>query len=295
MELRQLEYFVAVAEEASFTKGAQRVHVAQPGVSAQIRRLERELGLELLDRSGRSVRLTEAGLAVLPHARAALTSATGAQTVVDELRGLARGHVSVGMVIACASLDLTNLLAGFHRAHPGIGITLSEANSDVLIDAVHEGRLDLAWVGAAGPIRKGIDTHVVIDEPLVAAVSPHDPLAARSSLALRDLRRLTLITLPLGSGIRSSLEMACAKAGIEVSVAFQASAPHIVAQMASQGLGVAVLPESVVTAFGSDLHAISIVRPRLRSRIELAWRAAGPFSPAASALIDYARTAVFTS
>src|SRR3954452_1135866 len=106
MELRQLEYFVAVAEEASFTRGAARVHVAQPGVSAQIRQLERELGQELLDRSGRTIRLTEVGAAVLPYARAALGAVTGAREVVYDLTGLLRGRVTVGMLIACGSADL---------------------------------------------------------------------------------------------------------------------------------------------------------------------------------------------
>src|SRR5664279_2469923 len=122
MELRQLEYFVAVADEASFTRAAARLHVAQPGVSAQVRQLERELGQDLFDRSGRAVRLTEAGTAVLLYARAALGSAAGARLAVDELTGLVRGHVAVGMVVACSSYDLANLLADFHHAYPAVEI-----------------------------------------------------------------------------------------------------------------------------------------------------------------------------
>src|SRR2546430_10553165 len=116
MELRQLEYFVTVAEEANFTRAAVRLHVAQPGVSAQVRGLERELGEELLDRSGRTVRLTEVGAAVLPYARAALGAVAGAHDVVAEFTGLVRGHVNVGMVTSVSTheLDLVGLLAGFH-------------------------------------------------------------------------------------------------------------------------------------------------------------------------------------
>src|SRR4051812_2373139 len=106
MELRQLAYFVAVAEEGSFTRAAERVNIAQPGVSAQIRQLERELGQELLDRSVRSVRLTEVGAAVLPYARAALEAVDGARQAVAELSGLLRGQVSVGMLTACGAVDL---------------------------------------------------------------------------------------------------------------------------------------------------------------------------------------------
>src|ERR1035437_6469668 len=147
MELRQLEYFVAVAEEANFTRAAARLHVAQPGVSALIRQLERELGQELLDRSARTVRLTEAGAAVLAYAREALGAVSGARLAVDEITGLVRGRVAVGMVVACSSVDLVDLLADFHRDHPAVAISLSEADSDVLVDAIRAGQLDLAFVG----------------------------------------------------------------------------------------------------------------------------------------------------
>src|SRR6266511_2587248 len=98
MELHQLAYFVAVAEEGNFTRAAAKLHVAQPGVSAQIRRLERELGQPLLDRSGRTVRLTEVGAAALSHARAALAAVERVREAVDELAGLVRGQVAMGMV-----------------------------------------------------------------------------------------------------------------------------------------------------------------------------------------------------
>jgi DNA-binding transcriptional LysR family regulator len=292
MEIRQLEYLVAVAEEASFTKAAARVHVAQPGVSAQIRRLERELGHELLDRSGRTVRVTEVGRSVLPHARAALAAVAAARTAVDELAGLVRGHVAVGMVTACASLDLTDLLASFHRLHPGVEISLSEGNSDELVQGLREGTVDLAWVGLAGPRPTGIETQVLVEEEHVAAVTPADPLAARSTIRLTDLRERALISMPIGTGLRTCLEDACATAGFQPRVTLEASAPNIIAELACRGLGVAILPVSVATAYGEQLQRVTITRPRLRSRLELAWRADGGSSPAAIALIEHARGAL---
>ena len=129
-----------MAEEASFTQAAARVHVAQPGVSAQVRRLESELGQRLLDRSGRSVRLTEVGSAVLPFARAALDAVANARLAVDELAGLVRGQVAVGMVSGCALPVLAELLAGFHDLYPGVGITLTEGNSDRLVGLLQDGQ-----------------------------------------------------------------------------------------------------------------------------------------------------------
>ena len=289
MELRQLEYFVAVAEEANFTKAAARVHVAQPGVSAQIRRLERELGQDLLDRSGRTVRLTEVGAAVLPYARAALAAVAGARLAVDELTGLVRGRVAVGMVVACSSVDLPDLLADFHRDHPAVEITLSEANSDRLLAALQDGQLDMALVGLATKPPPGVDTQVIADEPLLAAVSHGDPLASRTTITLQALLERDLISLPPGTGLRSSLDEACAAAGLRPRIAFEASDPRVLAQLACRGLGVAILPRSVANADPADLHAIAITRPRLRSRLELAWRSDGPISPAARALITHAR------
>src|SRR5476651_1726459 len=119
MEIRQLEYLVAVAEEANFTRAAERVHVSQSGVSAQVRQLERELGTPLFDRSGRTVRLTAAGTAALPHARAALAAVAGTLQAVDDLKGLIRGRVTVGMVTACTVTGLFDVLASFHRSFPG--------------------------------------------------------------------------------------------------------------------------------------------------------------------------------
>src|SRR5262245_59626815 len=124
MELRQLEYLVAVADEANFTRAAAKVHVATPGVSAQIRQLERELGTPLLNRTSNGVTPTQAGAAVLPYARAALAAVAGARTVVDELTGLLRGQVRIGMVTS-HPVDLPHLLATFHDQHPGVEITLN--------------------------------------------------------------------------------------------------------------------------------------------------------------------------
>jgi DNA-binding transcriptional LysR family regulator len=289
MELRQLEYFVAVAEEANFTRAAAKLYVTQPGVSAQIRQLERELGQTLFDRSGRTVRLTEVGAAMLPYARAALGAVDGARLTVDQFSGLVRGRVDVGMVTACSSVNLFDVLAEYHHNYPAVEITLAEANSDDLIESLRHGQLDMALVGLSGDRPAGIETQVIVDEPFVAAVSRADPLAGRTSVALADLAERTLISLPRGTGQRSSLDAACAAASIQPRIGFEASSPDVLAQLARRGLGVAILPASVAAAHAAELHTIAITHSALRGRIELAWRAEGPISPAARAFIELAR------
>jgi DNA-binding transcriptional LysR family regulator len=293
MELRQLEYLVAVAEEASFTRGAERARVSQPGASAQIRRLERELGQELFDRSGRTVTLTAAGTVVLPYARAALAAVAAARTAVDELTGLLRGQLTIGTLTSVSSprLELTALLAAYHRDHPAVQIKLTVGDSSLLATAVREGDYDVAFIGLAGSSPAGIATHVITDEPLVAVVRPDDPLARQASLPMTALAGLPLISLPPGAGLRAALEAACAAAGFTPRVAFEGEDPRVLAELAAHGLGPAVIPRSLADARADRLHAITLTGPEPRGRLALAWRAEGPVSPAAREFITRVRGA----
>jgi DNA-binding transcriptional LysR family regulator len=287
MELRQLEYFVAVAEEANFTRAAERIHVAQPAVSAQIQRLERELGQPLLDRSRRAVRLTAVGEAALPYARAALAAVSDMHVAVDELAQLVRGAVTIGTVTS-HSADIPGLLADFHADHPDVEITLSTDSSDALIEKVRSGQLDAAIV-SVGPDERpeGLEVEVVTDEAIEAVVCPSDKLATRKSIRLSALADRPLIALPVGAGIRHQFDAACAQAGVTPRIAFEASTPLSLADLAERGLGIAIVPASV--SRGRDgLHALAIV-PQLRGRLVLAWRSGGPMSPAARVLVDKAR------
>ncbi|MDA0166680.1 LysR substrate-binding domain-containing protein [Solirubrobacter ginsenosidimutans] len=281
MELRQLEYFVAVVEEASFTRAAERVLVAQSGVSAQVRRLEAELGIALLDRGGRTVTLTEAGAAVLPFARAALAAVGGVREAVDALRGLTRGHVRVGMVTAGPAVTLTDLLASFNALHPEVEITLIEDASDALFAALRSGELDLACASLGPNPPEGVETHVIIDAAVVAAVHPGHPLARREAIEPAELAAYPLICLPRGTGVRALWD---AK-GVRARVAFEASDPSVLAQLAARGLGVAILPEPAA----AGLHTLAL---GLRGQIALAWRPGGPSSPAARAFMEHARGSV---
>lgn len=301
MELRQLQYFVAVVEEANFTRAAARLHVAQPGVSAQIRQLERELGQPLLDRSGRSVTVTDVGEAVLAHARAALAAVEGIRHTVDEFTGLLRGRVAIGLVSGATigAFDVPSLLADFHDDHPQVEISLTEDSSERMLAALHAGELDIAVIGLAqeAPL-PGVTVQILVDVPLVAAVAPDDPLLAppgRTSVPLAALRDRPLISLPRGTGLRGVLERACAEAGIRPRIAFEAAAPPVLAQLAARGLGVAVLPSlPAESAAGFGLRTLRITDPQPRGRVALAWRTPGPAGPAAGALLERLRTGLPT-
>jgi len=290
MELRQLEYFLAVVEEANFTRAAERVHVSQSGVSAQIRQLERELGQPLLDRSGRTVRVTAAGAEILPMVRAALAAVEATREIAAELAGLARGRVTIGMVTGCTVAVLFDALSSFHDKFPAIELALTEDASDRLADGVRTGRFDLALLGTAQQMPPGVESQLVADERLVAAVPPGHPLAARPTVELAALLEFPLITLPMGAGVRSALDTACAVAEMDLRVALEASSPDVVGGLATRGLGVAILSESMAGAHRQTLQAVPVTNPAMTSRLELAW-SDGPIGPAARAVVRHIRDA----
>jgi len=300
MELRQLEYFVAVAEEANFTRAAERVHISQSGVSAQVRQLERELGAELVDRSTRTAALTPAGAAALGPARAALAAATAVRQAVDDVNGLLRGRLALAMVTACTVTPLFDALAAFHRAHPGVEVVLSEDTSDRMVAQVRTGLVDVALVGAAGEPPADLESLTIVREGLVALAPPDHPLAGRGRRGQRrdrtvPLTRLVdhpLVCLPPGTGIRTVLDRACAARGLTPTVALQASAPDAVVDLAQRGLGLGILSASMTAALGSErpgLVSIPLTGVDIDAVLALVWRSAN--NPALHELLRHCRTA----
>ncbi|MET9867432.1 MULTISPECIES: LysR substrate-binding domain-containing protein [unclassified Streptomyces] len=291
MELRQLEYFVAVAEERNFTRAAERVHISQSGVSAQIRQLERELGAELFDRSTRTATLTAAGRAALDHARAALAAAGAVGQAVGEVTDLIRGRLAVGMVIGCTLTPLFDALSAFHRAHPGVELSLLEDNSDRLVEAVRDGTVDLALVGTAGA-PEDLESLTVVSERLVVAVPAGHPLAEQRRVLLADLADHPLVCMPPGTGLRTVFGRACAAQGLRPVIALQASAADAVADLAARGLGVAVLSESMAAGHRGPLGRLvartidDVTAPAL---LALVWRSS--HGPAVRELLAHSRRA----
>jgi DNA-binding transcriptional LysR family regulator len=289
MELRQLEYFIAVAEEANFTRAAERVHISQSGVSAQIRRLEQELGAELIDRSTRSAGLTAAGEAALEHARAVIASSNAVRQAVGEVTDLIRGRLVVGMVIGCTITPLFDALSAFHLAHPRVEISLLEDGSDRLIDGVRAGAIDLALIGTATAAPDGLGSLTIISERLVAAVPAGHPLARKRRVTLSDVSAYPIVCMPQGTGIRTVFDQACAAKRIQPRIALQASAAGAIVDLAIRGLGVAILSESMAANYRDRLNARTIDDVELPALLALAWTTTR--SPALRELLHHVREA----
>ncbi|MEJ2870901.1 LysR family transcriptional regulator [Actinomycetospora sp. OC33-EN08] len=280
MQLHQLEYLVAVADEGGFTRAAERLRIAQPGVSAQIRKLERELGHELLDRSGPRVRPTPVGADVIATARHALDAVAGVRRVVEDLDGLLRGEARVGMVTSGPFLDVPGVLADFATAHPGVTCSLVEAGSGRLVAMLRDGRLDVALVGTAGGAADDLEARTVTEESLVVAVPPGDPLATATAVVPADLAGRDVVVPSEGNALREAFDLACA--AVPVRIACAASDPTVLARLAARGLGVAVLPASLSALRSEALTTVPFAAD-VRARLVLAWPR-GSSSPAAATL-----------
>ena len=286
MELRHLEYFVAVAEELSFTRASRRLHVVQSGVSSAIQALERELGTGLFDRDRHRVELTDAGQALLPEARATLAAAQAARDAVGAARGGLRGTVTVGTMLSTGTLDLPAMLGRFHAIHPDVAVRLrlAAAGSAGLARQVLAGSLDLALAALPGQPPAGLSVQPLSEEPLLLACDRAHPLAGGPAATLRRLADEPFIDFPPGWGNRAVVDRAFAAAGLDRQVPFEAADFAAAAGLVQAGLGIAFLPASVAAVL-PGLAAIEVSGPAMIWRISIVRPAHRRISAAARAFL----------
>ena len=289
MELRQLRTFEAVARHRSFTRASEELVVAQPAVSQQVRRLERELGVDLLRRTSRQVALTHPGEVLLAGARRVLAEAASVDDELDALRGLRAGRFAVGAMPPMTRLDVPSLIAAFHVAHPTVAVRLDEDTAASALAMLRRGDLDLSFA-FLGPDEAGsdLDGTKLLDEELVAAVAPDHPLGRRRRLPLAALEGETLVAFKGGSALRAAGDTALAAAGVAPRIAFESNELLTVRAIAARGLAVAILPRGYVEAPDAHVVGIPFGPRRLHQPLSLLWRAGERLSPAAAAFRDFA-------
>ncbi|MGW7056306.1 LysR family transcriptional regulator [Streptomyces sp. NPDC054887] len=243
MELRHLEYFVAVAEECHFTRAAQRLMVSQSGLSASVRELERELGTALFARTTRSVGLTDAGRALLAEARRTLAAARAAKDAVAAVQGLLRGTLTVGTEQCIAGVHVPGLLARFHQRHPQVEIRLRQAGSAQLIEEVGSGRLDLAFAIDCGDTPRTVRTLPLTDEPMLLLCHPDHALGDAGEVSWHELRDEPFIDFHSDWGPRRVGDAAFAAAGVGRQVSLEVNDVHSLLELVRESLGVALVPQ----------------------------------------------------
>ncbi|MCQ4617952.1 LysR family transcriptional regulator [Corynebacterium sp. CCUG 65737] len=283
MELQHMRYVVAVAEEGSFTRAAERCFVVQSALSHQINALEREIGVRLFARSSRRVEVTAAGQAFIVAARESLAAAERAIADAAEAAGTVRGELRIGVIPTVAAVDLPELLARFHAQHPDVRISLQSGGSNEFIADIKSGRLHAAFMGLP-------DSEVPVElahrklsaERLVAVIPASHRLAGRRSVKLCDLQDETFVDFPSGSAGREQTDEAFRKAGLARTVSFEAMSVEHFSGFIQQGLGVALLSSRVVPEAAS-IKQVTVTDGPHRSEY-LAWNDFNP-SPATTAFV----------
>ncbi len=292
MDLRQLEYFVSVAEESSFTRAAARCHVVQSALSYQIARLEREHRVTLFHRTSRSVRLAPAGELLLPHARRLLDGAEVARAELAAFAGLVTGRLRLGMVgsVGSAAPLVEAVLLDFHARHPGVEIAVQDTGSRRMAGQVRAGELDLAFVGLfAEQSPAGLVHQLLVEEPLVAVVPRDHPLVGRPSVELAELAAAgPFIEMRAESGLRLQVDAAFDRAGVQRAVAFELSTSESVVRFAGLGFGAALVPVSA-TSTATGVGVLPLGDPEARHPISLVHLEAGPSTPSARAFVALLR------
>lgn len=289
VELRHLEYFLAVADELSFTRAARRLHVVQSGVSATIKALERELGAELFQRGPAGVALTPAARELAPHARAAIDAARAAKEAVAATRGAISGTVKLGTLMSVNNVDLPRLLAELRARHPGVLVQFrfARAGSAGLAQQLRDGTLDVALLVFPDGPPADLESRLVAASELLLVVPATHPLAGRASVPLAELAGMSFVDGVPGYGNRAVVDRAFAAAGVQRTVALEVADIATTATHVRNGIGIGFLSRFILDEIGDDgLATVRIADHDIWWRLYVAMSATRPASAATRAVFS---------
>ncbi|MGG5254128.1 LysR family transcriptional regulator [Neobacillus sp. SM06] len=244
MELRQLRYFIEVAERQHVTEAAEILNVAQSAVSYQITKLEEELGVKLLERVGRNIKVTQIGKIFLHYVKNALKTIEEAKEKVDEYLDPQAGTIKIGYPTSLARYWLPNVISAYKEDVPNVTFHLRQGSYAYLIDAVKNGEIDLAFLGPVPMKEPDLESKILFMEDIVALLPHRHPLADRKSLSLSDLRTDPFVLFPKGYILRKIVVDACLEAGFEPNITSEGEDMDALKGLVSAGIGVSLLPES---------------------------------------------------
>ena len=274
MDHRRLKFFVAVAEELHFTRAAARLRIAQPNLSQEIRRLEREIGVELFVRTKRSVALTPAGHTFLQQVRAALDATTDAVRAAQRASRGEIGRLRLGFVSTAAHGVIPKAIARFRGAYPDVELLLTELNSDEGLEALRAGQLDLCLLLPPRSVDPALNIEPVWFEPLVAVLPPRHQLAKRQRIALQHLKSESWVLWrrEIASRLYDEVIGACAAAGFEPRVAQRVRRATTAVSLVASGIGVTLLPMTVARlGIGGTIYR-RLRSPGASVPVAFAWR-----------------------
>lgn len=270
MELRQLQYFIAVARMEHVTQAAETLRVAQSAVSRQIHQLEEELGVQLFAPKGRNLQLTPAGKLFHSRIETILSSLDRAVMDLQEFMNPEAGEIRIGFPHSLGILLLPSVIAEYRKEHPNVKFVLNQGTYHVLIRDLKEGRIDLAFISPFPESHADVEGELLLTEELVAIVPSSHPLAHCSTIRLEQLKDDSFVMLSEHYSLRTITMEACRKAGFQPQVGFEGEETDTIRGLVSAGLGVSLLPEMALIETSPMMPVIMRVKePRVMRTIGL--------------------------
>jgi len=286
MELRQLEYFMAVSKELHFSRAAEQLNISQPTLSQQIKILEGEVGIPLFDRIGKKTALTEAGKILLRHGERVFYEIEQAQAALKDLNGLQTGKLTIGSLLTCVSYLLPPAISKFKQLHPNIDLSVHGLRTGDIKTGLLENRLDLGV--SFLPVKEEEFASIpLFTEELSLAVPAGHPLAGINEVDLSALEREPTILLPENYFLRQLIDRHCEHIGIKLNPTLEMTTLDSLTQMVSEGIGVTVLPEPYLNYLTHpQIVNVRLVNPTMERKIGFIYRKDKFMCMATRAFID---------
>jgi len=287
MDLRKLEIFVRVAQLKNFSQAALSLHMAQPAVSIAIRKLEEELGVRLLDRGRRKVRLTAEGANLLQRAQLILQQVAELKDSNSAMKGLLQGELSIACPSMLATYFLPDMLSAFLQEHPGLQASVTQAGTTRVEEMLLANEIEVGVTTSGDPETDArLELVPLVDEQMVLCMSTEHAWAGRRHVKVKELHQTPMVVYESGYFIRTTLDQLCAEQGIAPIYRMQTNFLPLLLSLVKQGLGTTV-GLKMVAAQEQDIVGIPIM-PRINVRMSLAKRRDRNISVANQAFLDWA-------
>lgn len=288
MELRQLRYFIEVAEREHISEAAVHLHVAQSAVSRQVANLEDELGVQLFERVGRNVKLTPIGKIFLEHSVSAIQAIDFAKKQIDEYLNPEQGTIKIGFPTSLAGHLLPTVISAFKKEHPNVAFHLRQGSYNYLIEAVKQRELNLAFLGPLPPKESSLNNTILFTENFSVLVNASHPFAKKDKIPLIDLRKEDFVLFPEGYIMQKLVVEACNSVGFTPKVSSEGEDMDAIKGLVAAGIGLTLLPES--TFYDSTprfTKKIPIDLPNIRRTVGIISPATRNISPSEKVFHDF--------
>ncbi|UVI33051.1 LysR family transcriptional regulator [Paenibacillus spongiae] len=289
MDLRQLSYFLEVAQHASFSKASQSIHLSQPTLSKMVRNLENELGIVLFDRSTRRVVLTEAGKLVQTHAQAVINARQQLLAAVEDLTEMRRGQFALGLPPVIGASFFPKVIADFHQLHPDIAIHIVEEGGKRIEQLLLEGKINLGVIVL--PVDEGLFDIIPIVQRHLNLVLPHaHPLSRKRKVRLADLRDEPFILFRQEFNLHDRVKAACIREGFEPRVVYESAQWDFIYELICANQGISLLPETICAKLDTGkVRVIRLIEPSIHWDLAIIRKKGGYISQAAQGWIEFAQ------